>query len=241
MDWDDDRKTKEAVGDAKESKYKAKDSREGNKRLKREKICQKPLSKAEKKACLEVKEVDDNKKADDNKNTDDDKDASFFASAFAIFLGLPTPIIAFLGPPTPVAASLGLFAPVAAFSNLSTCGFVNPSPASATGTSITVCPSFLSFFIRSFLFFFPTHHTTPISPSPMQVLRSTSLLLEDDYAIQRSISPLRISRKQSQQDIVKDNKKKLREQTIAAQKQKETVWFLLCSCLCTSAVKLNSE
>lgn len=88
----------------------------------------------------------------------------------------PSPLIPGFGTPSFtlttdafVLARLPLF-----FARLSTPSFpILDTPDSATTA-------------RLFLFFFPARHTT--SPFSMQVVRSTLLLLDDDYAIQRPIS-----------------------------------------------------
>lgn len=168
-----DRKIEEAVANAKDNEDKAEDLWEKIKRLKREKMRQKRLLKAKKKARLKAKEVDDNKKAGNNKNAGDDKDASPFAPTVAASPGLPTPIAAFLGFLAPVPASFGRLTPIS----------VNLSLANSTGVCVAVCPSLFSFLVWPSLFSFPACHTTPISFSPMRVLKSTSLPLKDDYVV----------------------------------------------------------
>lgn len=74
-----------------------------------------------------------------------------------------------------------------------------------------------------------SHHVTSISFSLMQVFKTTLLSLEEDYAIQHSISFLRIYRKRLQFNIDKANKNKLRYQPVAAWKEEQTV-RLMFSC-----------
>lgn len=134
---------------------------------------QKYLSKAEKKAFLEVKKVDNNKEAGNNKNMGNDKDASLSIFAIVAFPCFFAFVAAFFGFRVLVAASLGLLTP----------GSVNFSIANTTGTFITVYPSPFSFFVWLSPFSFPAYHITPIFLSPMQVHRSISLFLEDNYAV----------------------------------------------------------
>lgn len=202
---------------------------------------QKRVSKVKKKARLEAKEVDNNKKAGDDKNAGNDKDAGPPAPTVAVCSGLPTPVTTSFGPLALVAVSLGLLAPIAASSSPSTLDFVNPSLASITDASVAIYRSPFFFPIRPSFVSFPAHQTTPIFSSPIRVLRSTLLLLEDGYAVQSPVIPPGTSRKQLRQDIDKDNRKKLRDQAMAAIRKKQTIRFLFSSCLCIPVIKLNIE
>lgn len=166
LDWGDNKKIEEAVVDTKDDEDKAKDPWEKNKRLKREKMHKKRLSKAKKKACLEAEKADNDKKPSN-------KDADFLVSTVAAFAGLSAL----------VAISLGPFAPVAAFSGPLTPASITLSPANATSASVSICPSFFSFLIWPSPFFFPTRHTTPTFPFLMQVFRFILLPLEDNYSV----------------------------------------------------------
>ncbi len=84
-------------------------------------------------------------------------------------------------------------------------------------------------------------HVIPPPPSPMRVFRATSQPLEEDYAVQRSISPLGTSRKQSCLDMDDANRNKLRCQPVAASREEETVRLIFSCCGCTPEVKLNVE
>lgn len=161
------------MADVEDNKDKVKDPRVKNKRLKREKIRQKHLSEPKKKSRLEVEKANNNKEASGNKDIDNKKD---------------------IGPLAPVATSFDLLAPVTTSPSLLTLGFATLRPAPATDTSIAVCSSYFSFPIWPSFFFIPAYHTPPIFPSLMRVLRSILLPLEDDYAIQRPVSLLRISK-----------------------------------------------
>lgn len=147
--------------DIKDNKDKAEDHRERNKRMKREKIRKKCLSKSEKKARLETKEAGN------------DKNASSSTPTIAVFLSLSTPVGTSLNPLTPVATPPSSSTPAS----------VTSSPASAISTSVSVYISPFSFPVQPSPFFFPARHTTLTFFSPMQVFRSTQLPLDHDYVI----------------------------------------------------------
>lgn len=83
-------------------------------------------------------------------------------------------------------------------------------------------------------------HITPTSPSPMRDFRSTSLPLDEDYAVQRSVSPLGTFKKRSRLDIDETNSSRLRSQPVAATEE-ETVRLLFSCCGRTPEVKLKIE
>lgn len=181
LEQGDNRKIEEAVANTEDNKDEVEDPQKKNKRLKREKMYQKHLSKAKKKACLEAKEVDNDKNASNNKNESDDKETGFSAPAVVASSGHLTPVTTSLDTFAPVAVFLDLLAPDAASPGPLTPSSINLSPASATGTSVAVCSSLFPFPIWFSLFSFLARHTTLISLSPIRVLKSTSLPLEDDY------------------------------------------------------------
>ncbi len=84
-------------------------------------------------------------------------------------------------------------------------------------------------------------HATPTFLSPMRVFRATLLPLEDDYAVQRSISPLETSKKRLQLDIEEANRNKLWCQPVVASREEETVRLVFSCCGWTPEVKLNIE
>ena len=147
LDWGDDKEIIEAVADVKDDKDKVEDPREKNRRLKREKMRQKHLSKANKKACLKIKKANNDEKAGDDKNVGDDKDTNLLAPVDAASPSLSAPVAAFFGFLIPVAITLSLLIPVATSPGPLTSSSVNSSPASAMGASIAICPSLLSFFV----------------------------------------------------------------------------------------------
>lgn len=154
----------------KNDKDKAKDFRKKNKRLKRERIYKKRLSKTEKKDCLKAKEADDNKEAGD------DKDTCPSVSAIVAFFGFLAHVVtASPGYSVIVAAFLSLSALIVAFVGSLTPISVISSLVSAIGASISFCFSFFSFLVRLFLFSSPARHITPNSSSPRRVLRSILL------------------------------------------------------------------
>lgn len=75
------------MADVKDNKDKVKNPWKKNKKLKKEKMCKKRLSKTKKKACLEAK------KANNNEEVGDDKDTSLFAPTVAIFLVFLLPLL----------------------------------------------------------------------------------------------------------------------------------------------------
>ena len=231
----DDKKIREAMANVKDNKDKVEDPQEKNKRLKKEKMCKKHLSKAEKKACLKAKKADNNKKAGNN------KDAGLLAPAITISPDFFASVAASFGPPTSVTASFGLPTSVTTFSGPLTPAFVTPSPIIAISTSIFVHSLLFSFLVWPSLFFFPARYTTLTSLSPMQVFRYISLPLKDDYSIQCLISLLEISKKQLQLDIDEKNKKKLQDQLIVATKIEKTIRFLFSCYSYIPAFKLNIE
>lgn len=161
------------MADVEDNKDKVEDPQEKNKRSKKGKIHQKGLSKVEKKACLEVKNINNDKKAIENKNANNDKN-----------VGSPTPAVAaFPGFLALVATSFDPLVSIAFSSGLLTHDFVNPSSTNTTDASVAICSSFFSFLVWLSLFSFPARYTTPISPSLKQVPRFISLLLEDDYTV----------------------------------------------------------
>lgn len=196
--------------------------------------------KSQKKACLKVKEADDDKEASNDKNAGN-KDASPPAPTITVSLGLFAPVTAFLSLLAPVTAFLGPPAPNTASPGLLTPGSVNPSPASTMDIFEAICLSLLSFSVWLFPYSFSAYHTTPISPPLMWVFRSISLSLKNTYAVQHLVSLLGTFRKQLRQDIDGDNRKKLQNQPVAATREEETVRFLFSSCLYTPMVKLNIE
>lgn len=157
LNWGDDKEIEKAMTDVKDNKDKVEDPREKNKRMKREKIRQKYLSKAKKKACLEANKIDNNEKVGNNKNAGDDKDVGLSAPVIAISLGLSASITTSLNLLAPIATSLGFSVSVAIFLNFLTPDSVNPSCVSATDASVTVCLS---------LFFFPIQPSLFLSRPP---------------------------------------------------------------------------
>lgn len=94
-----------------------------------------------------------------------------------------------------VTASPDLLSTIAASPNSLTFGFVIFSPVSITNPSVSVCLSHFSFPIWLFFFSFLAYHTILTSSSPIQIFKSILLLLEDDYAVQYSVSSLEIFKK----------------------------------------------
>ena len=65
--------------------------------------------------------------------------------------------------------------------------------------------------------------------------------MKDNYIVQRPVSLLERLKKRLWLDINEDNRKKLRDQPVAAIREKETVQFLNSWCLCTPTVKVKIE
>ena len=181
------------MADAKDDEDKVEDLWKKIKRLKKKKIYKKYLLKAEKKARLKAKEANDKKEAGDN------KDASFLTLNIAISSGFSSPHYYLFQS----------FFPCCCLSQFFDLCLYHSQPCSCY-LRFRFCSFFfffLFYLIFSFFFSHPPYYFYFLLS--MQVYRSTSLQLKDDYATQHPVSLLKTSKKQLQLNIDKDNRKKL--------------------------------
>lgn len=150
------------------------------------------IKSKKKKTCLKVKKVNNDEKTSNNKKISNNKDANLFSSTVAAFFNFLAFIATSFYFLASIATSFGLFAfvvtsfnffaLVATFPSFLTFGFVIPRLASVTSISVPICSS-NSVFVYLSLFSFLSCDTTFTSSFPIQVFKSTLLLLKDDYIV----------------------------------------------------------